>query len=168
MMKAISVFLISLILYFICTPLRALSIYYSAIIESIAYSFVTFLLLKKYSKKPHDIISIILYTVLGRIIFELPIRLVDFEKTLITLMVTISVILSIILTGIIYYKRKSYIIILSLISWGYCVFIGHKSWFDYVNFGTLPQIKTTSYTVQSLEKEISLDTIKSNYILLDF
>ncbi|MDM8234283.1 TlpA disulfide reductase family protein [Phocaeicola barnesiae] len=166
-MKAVYIFLISLIFYFICSPLRSISIYYSAIIESIIYSFATYLLLKKYSKEYH-IISIIVYIILGRIIIELPIRLMNIEETLITLMVTISVILSTIFTGIIYYSRNIYVTILLLLSESYCVFIGHKNWLNYINFGTLPQIETASYIVQTSENEINLDTINSNYILLDF
>lgn len=152
----------------ICTPLRALSLYNAAIIESIVYSFITFLLLRKYVDAKYSIIRIILCIILGRIIIELPIRIVDFDKTLPTLMVTIIVILSTILTGLIYSNKKKYVIILSFISWIICAFIGHKVWFDYINFGHLSNIKITSHTIQTIEDEIKLDTIKSNYILLEF
>ena len=164
----IIIFLLSLTLCFICTPLRALSLYNAAIIESIVYSFITFLLLRKYVDAKYRIIRIILCIILGRIIIELPIRIVDFDKTLSTLMVTIIVILSTILTGLIYSNKKKYVIILSFISWIICAFIGHKVWFDYINFGHLSNIKITSHTIQTTENEIKLDTIKSNYILLEF
>ena len=88
----IIIFLLSLTLCLICTPLRALSLYNAAIIESIVYSFITFLLLRKYVDAKYGIIRIILCIILGRIIIELPIRIVDFDKTLLTLMVTIIVI----------------------------------------------------------------------------
>ena len=164
----IIIFLLSLTLCLICTPLRALSLYNAAIIESIVYSFITFLLLRKYVDAKYSIIRIILCIILGRIIIELPIRIVDFDKTLPTLMVTIIVILSTILTGLIYSNKKKYVIILSFISWIICAFIGHKVWFDYINFGHLSNIKITSHTIQTIEDEIKLDTIKSNYILLEF
>ena len=164
----IIIFLLSLTLCLICTPLRALSLYNAAIIESIVYSFITFLLLRKYVDAKYSIIRIILCIILGRIIIELPIRIVDFDKTLSTLMVTIIVILSTILTGLIYSNKKKYVIILSFISWIICAFIGHKVWFDYINFGHLSNIKITSHTIQTTENEIKLDTIKSNYILLEF
>ncbi len=164
----IIIFLLSLTLCLICTPLRALSLYNAAIIESIVYSFVTFLLLRKYVDAKYSIIRIILCIILGRIIIELPIRIVDFDRTLLTLMVTIIVILSTILTGLIYSNKKKYVIILSFISWIICAFIGHKVWFDYINFGHLSNIKITSHTIQTTENEIKLDTIKSNYILLEF
>ena len=164
----IIIFLLSLTLCLICTPLRALSLYNAAIIESIVYSFITFLLLRKYVDAKYSIIRIILCIILGRIIIELPIRIVDFDKTLPTLMVTIIVILSTILTGLIYSNKKKYVIILSFISWIICAFIGHKVWFDYINFGHLSNIKITSHTIQTTENEIKLDTIKSNYILLEF
>ena len=160
--------LLSLTLCLICTPLRALSLYNAAIIESIVYSFITFLLLRKYVDAKYSIIRIILCIILGRIIIELPIRIVDFDKTLPTLMVTIIVILSTILTGLIYSNKKKYVIILSFISWIICAFIGHKVWFDYINFGHLSNIKITSHTIKTIEDEIKLDTIKSNYILLEF
>ena len=164
----IIIFLLSLTLCLICTPLRALSLYNAAIIESIVYSFITFLLLRKYVDAKYSIIRIILCIILGRIIIELPIRIVDFDKTLPTLMVTIIVILSTILTGLIYSNKKKYVIILSFISWIICAFIGHKVWFDYINFGHLSNIKITSHNIQTIEYEIKLDTIKSNYILLEF
>ena len=161
-------FLLSLILCLACTPLRAFNLYHAAVIESIVYAFTTYLLLKKYSEKRHGTTSIVSYIILGRIIMELPIRLADFDKTLSTLMVTISVMLSIILTGTIYCKRNIYTMALSLVSWGLCVFIGHRMWLDYIAFGPLPHIKTASYTVQTPENEIRLDSIKDRYILLDF
>lgn len=164
----IIIFLLSLTLCLICTPLRALSLYNAAIIESIVYSFITFLLLRKYVDAKYSIIRIILCIILGRIIIELPIRIVDFDKTLPTLMVTVIVILSTILTGLIYSNKKKYVIILSFISWIICAFIGHKVWFDYINFGHLSNIKITSHTIQTIEDEIKLDTIKSNYIILEF
>ena len=164
----IIIFLLSLTLCLICTPLRALSLYNAAIIESIVYSFITFLLLRKYVDAKYSIIRIILCIILGRIIIELPIRIVDFDKTLPTLMVTIIVILSTILTGLIYSNKKKYVIILSFISWIICAFIGHKVWFDYINFGHLSNIKITSHTIQTTENEIKLDTIKINSILLEF
>ena len=164
----IIIFLLSLTLCLICTPLRALSLYNAAIIESIVYSFITFLLLRKYVDAKYSIIRIIICIILGRIIIELPIRIVDFDKTLSTLIVTIIVILSTILTGLIYSNKKKYVIILSFISWIICAFIGHKVWFDYINFGHLSNIKITSHTIQTIEDEIKLDTIKSNYILLEF
>lgn len=166
--KYIIIFLLSLTLCIVCAPLRALNLYYAAIFESIIYSFATFFLLKKYTKDLHGATSIVLCILLGRSIIELPIRLICFKETLVTLWVTSCVMLSIILIGIIYCKRKIYIIILSLAGWGYCVSIGHRNWINYICFGALPQIKALPHTVQTLENELTLDTIKSNYILLDF
>ena len=123
-MKAIHIFLISLILYLICSPLRILCVYYAIIIESIAYSLVTYLSLKKCYKKHYNIISAIFYIVLGRVIIECPLEWFILKARWGTLIVTISVILSIVLTRIIYlyYKRKIYKITLSLICWWYCIF----------------------------------------------
>ena len=70
------IFLLSLTLCIVCAPLRALNLYYAAILESIIYSFATFFLLKKCSKDQLGVTSIVLCILLGRLIIELPIRLV--------------------------------------------------------------------------------------------
>lgn len=166
--KYIIIFLVSLVIFLVCAPLRFFGLYRAAIIESIVYAFATFFMLSKYAAKPKEVLKVVSVILLGRILLELPIRVINPKGTLISLMVTITVMLSIVLTGIVFYKRKVYVLLLSLLSWGYCAIIGHDNWQDYVSFGSLPQLKTISYTVETPTHEIRLDTLQKKCILLDF
>ena len=166
--KYIIVFLVSLVLFLVCTPLRAYSLYYGAIIESIVYAFATFFMLPRYSTKPKEVLKVVSVILLGRILLELLVRVINPEGSLISLMVTINVMLSIVLTGIVFYKRKVYVLFLSLLAWGYSAIRGHDNWLDYVSFGSLPQLKTISYTVETPTHEIRMDTLQKKCILLDF
>ena len=166
--KYFIVFLVSLLLSLICAPLRAYDFRIAAIVESIVYAFATFFILSKYSTKPKEVISLVSVIILGRILLESPIRVINPEGTLYSLMESIIVLLGIILTGIIYYTRKVYILLLSLTVWGYCAFVGHDNWLIYCSTDPVSQLKTISYNVQTLTNEIKLDTLQNKYIVLDF
>ena len=169
-MKTIfKIFLASLILSLICCLLRAWNLYYAAIVESLIYCCATIFLLNKFSNnRGKEIVYILLAIILGRIILELPLRITDWEGTQMTLMVTVLAVFGIILGGLIYYKKNVYKTILLMACWGSCIFVGHEKWLNHVISSHLPQTDRATFVVASPEKAINLDTIKSDYILLNF
>lgn len=168
MKKLFIAFGVSFVLFWIFTPLRAWHLVYASIIETIGYSITTYYLLHKYSKSNADIIKIVLCIILGRIALELPIRFVDYDLTRKTLMVVLLAVSSIALTGLSFYVKRAYIVVLSLLLWGYGVFIGHSKWLNYVSFGSLPDETFSSFVVQTSNDSLSLGSLNAKYIMLDF
>ena len=96
-------FLASLALMLLCTPLRGWSFQYATLTEIIAYFLLTFFLLKKNTQ---HIGLCLLGIIIGRYVLDLPVRLTDFNRAQISLMVPIGSSLGILL-GFIYFKVKN-------------------------------------------------------------
>ena len=171
MKKNVYICLVSLLLFLaIGVPLRCLIPFvYASIIETICYAIITYVILKRHStinNSPYVIGGLIL---LGRIILEVPLRVRDFEGTLISLPNTLLACLAIILTVIVFVSRQRKITILfSLIIWGYCVFIGHSSWLEHIAWGPTPNMNLTHFNIKTSKKNTTFNSIKKDYILLYF
>ena len=85
MRKYILIFLASLVLFLMITPLRGIGFVYASIVETICYAVMAYVLLKKYSKSLTLAFLIGGLILLGRIIVEIPLRMKDFEGTLMSL-----------------------------------------------------------------------------------
>lgn len=170
MKKYLLPFLYSLLVSIIIgAPLRGtVGFVYSTIIESVFYVVITYFLLKKYSKTNQETLYIAGLIILGRIILEMPLRLLDFEHTLVSLPGTLLACSTIILTALVFMIRNIYFLTLSLIVWGYCIFIGHNKILEYMKWGPPLKAQVGNLTINTPKGNIPLKTIKSEYILLDF
>lgn len=169
MKKYIIPFLLSFLLFFICTPLRNWGLINASIIETICYSIITYLVLRRCSSTNKETLLITGLIILGRIILELPLRIVDFKATLISLPGTLLACLAIVLTSLVFNaKRKMYISIFSLVVGGFCIFVGHRYWLEYVTFEPIPKVQVASFTIRDSTGNTTLGDIENKYILLDF
>lgn len=171
MRKHILFFLFSLLFFLLIgAPLRGMiGFVYASIVETICYAVMTYIILKKQSKSLINVFLIGGLILLGRIIVEIPLRVKDFEASLISLPNTLLACMTIVLTIIVSIsKNKKYIIPCSLIIWGYCVFEGHKKLLEYCAFGSTPDINVASFTIRTQKGNVTLDSIENEYILLDF
>lgn len=169
--KYIWIFLASLLFFFVVgVPLRGfVGAVYGTMIETICYAFITYFFLQKKAKKKEDIYMISGLIILGRIILELPLRISDFEGTLISLPNTLLACLAVVLATFVFMTKKKMIIgIASIIIWSYCVFIGHEKWLDYIIWGPVPEVNVSSFVIKTSEGDKVLEDIKDSYILLDF
>lgn len=170
-MKYLLVFIFSILLYLICTPLRGIEdigFVYATIIESVCYVVATYIISKKYITSRKELYLITGLIVLGRIILEIPIRVSSFESSLISLPSTLIACLSIILTLISFTIKRQSVYIVSLLIWGYCAFVGHKDLLFYINYGKTPHVQVTDLSINTSEGLYSFKDIKSDYILLSF
>lgn len=170
-MKHILVFIYSLLLYLLCTPLRGLAhigFVNATIIESICYIVATYIVLKKYAIPRKELYLITGLLVLGRIILEIPIRIISFDSSLISLPSTLIACLSIILTSISFAIKRQSVYIVSLLIWGYCALIGHKNLLFYICYGKTPHVQVSDLSINTSEGLASFKDIKSDYILLNF
>lgn len=122
----IRIFIISVITYLICTPLRGyLESVHASQIETVCYAIVTYLVLRKYSLSLKDTFYITVILLLGRVVLEIPIRIIDFAPTLSSLPNTLLACLAIVLTAFAYAVKKPYVYIIAIIIWGFFAFFGH-------------------------------------------
>ena len=169
MRKYILIFLASLVLFLMISPLRGIGFVYASIVETICYAVMAYVLLKKYSKSLTHAFLIGGLILLGRIIVEIPLRMKDFEGTLMSLPGTLLACLTIALTVAVFIsKKKKYIIPFSLIVWGYCVFEGHKNLLEYITWGSTPDANVASFTIRTPEGNVTLGSLQNEYVLLDF
>ncbi len=89
-------------------------------------------MLERYAKKDTDGIPVVLMIMLGRIILEIPIRIDYFSGTIGSLFVTIVVLIAIVLSMSYWYKKKLYILILSLVIMMLLNTFGHDLWLKHV------------------------------------
>lgn len=168
MRKYILIFLASLVLFLVISPLRRIGLVYASIVETICYAVMTYILLKKYSKSLTHAFLIGGLILLGRVIVEIPLRMKDFEGTLMSLPGTLLACLTIALTVAVFIsKKKKYIIPFSLIVWGYCV-LGHKNLLEYIIWGSVPDTNVASFTIKTSEGNVTLGSLQNEYVLLDF
>lgn len=168
--KHILIFVSSLLLFLIIgAPLRAWSFVNASIVETTCYAVMTYVVLRKCSKTYTDILLSGGLIVLGRIILEIPLRIRDFEITLMSLPNTLLACLTIILT-ILYFlsKRKKHVLFFSLLIWGYSVFVGHRDLLDYIAYGSTPDVNLASFPVRTSGEKVALGSMVGEYILLDF
>lgn len=170
MKKYLLVFLASLLVSFVIgmPPRGYLGFVYSSMIETPCYAVLTYFILKKFSKTNKEILGIAGLIILGRIIVEIPLRIVDWESTLISLPCTLLACLTIILTAFVFYTKKTYVCILALAIWGYCVFFGHKALLQYMIWGPTPKAQVGALMIRTSNGVTALESIKSEYIMLDF
>lgn len=169
MKKYIWIFLASLLLFLICSPLRGWAYTYASIIETPCYLVMTYIFLSKQAKGNKDVFIILGLIILGRIILELPLRISYFESTLASLPNTLLACLAVALATFVFMAKKKMIVgIVSAIIWSYCVFIGHEKWLHYIIWGPVPEVKVSSFVINTSEGDKALEDIKDSYILLDF
>lgn len=171
MKKYIWIFSASLLFFLIAgVPLRGfVDVVYGTVIETVCYTFMTYYFLQKKTEKKWDIYIISGLIILGRIILELPLRISNFEDTLISLPNTLLACLAVVLATFVFMAKKKMIVgIASTIIWTYCVFIGHEKWLDYITWGAVPEANVSSFVIKTSEGDKALKDIKDSYILLDF
>lgn len=162
-------FLYSLLLFLLCSPLRGWAFTYASIAETACYLAMTYIFLSKRAKNSKDALPISGLIILGRIILELPLRISNFEDTLISLPNTLLACLAVVLATFVFMAKKKMIVgIASTIIWAYCVFIGHEKWLDYITWGPVPEANVSSFVIKTSEGDKALKDIKDSYILLDF
>lgn len=129
-------FYLSLIIELLVFPLRGISIILCSLVSFILFFFYTFYCLKKYSWL--DAKKCLCVILLGCLLLTLPIRIFNFEKTLITLPDSIFHLLGII-SGFLFYiskgARRVFVLLISIIV---CIlfFPGFDKWCFYVRFNS--------------------------------
>lgn len=122
---------LSAVLYLLIVPINLINGTISLIASFILYSLFTYFLLKKTMYK--STLKTVIAVILGRIILEIPVRILHFYETLASLGLPICSILGIIAAYVYFlYKNKAIAIIFFLIAlWLFIVFYGDGIWYQY-------------------------------------
>lgn len=170
MKEKILIFVYSIALYLIIgVPSKAcVGLIGSSVVETICYAIMTYLFSKK-AKTTTDIFLIGGTIILGRVILEIPVRIMDWEETLISFPTTVLACITIVLTVVISVLRKNkYVTIFAVSLWGYSVLFWHKSWLESLTWGPTSETSVVFCAVNTPKGNVLLDSISSEYILLDF
>lgn len=128
-------FLLSLLLFLITCWTAAYSLYAASMAETICYFLLTYFILEKYAKPKTYGIPYVIAIIIGRIVLDIPIRVMEFRETLFSLFIPIVVMSSIFL-GSLYYKEKNRtVLVLSIIILLLLSTIGQAQWLDAFRFG---------------------------------
>jgi thiol-disulfide isomerase/thioredoxin len=147
----------------------------SSLVGFISYTYLAFFCFKKFQSKISTI-HIFLFLFIGLWLFELPFRVLDFQKTIISLPDMLVKSLGVV-SGYLYWKIKSpFDVLILLIGCLFAVFMyfqGWDYWGHYRSFGTFTG-KVTAYELQPFEgineknTQINNKTIENKIVLLDF
>ncbi len=100
--------------------------------QSVCFFSLTFILLEKYAKTDSGAYYIALFVVLGRIVLEIPIRIMDYFDSLFSILVPIIAIASIVLATICYKEKRTSVYILAAIIVVLLNTVTHHTWYNFI------------------------------------
>ena len=123
-------FLVSMLAFLLCCWTAAYSLYAAGWAESICYFVITYLLLNKFAKPGTYGTPYLLAIILGRMVFELPIRITEFGTTLFSLFIPIIVLVTIFLASLYFKEKRPAVLVLSVIILILLNTIAHEDWIN--------------------------------------
>lgn len=165
----IKIFLYSLIMYVCLSMISTYSLWWRAVIESIAYVALTLWMLKKYPQSNRRLI----YTAIlaGLVFFEIPIRILHFESTSFNLIHSLCTLWAFIITVLYCEYKRMLITILGCLIWLFGMTEGIARWQEYVNHerhATKEIVNVADCRIEDTNGTFPLGELKADYILLDF
>lgn len=169
MKKTFLVFLSSLALMLAVSPLRDWSLPLSIMIETPLFAIFTYWLLAKVNVERKGLLA--LAVLLGRIALEIPLRIISFESSLISILCPICCCLGI-AAAYLFWKNKhkyGWAITLFTVFWLYCVFDGVERLAHFKNFGTTYHTVNAAHLhLYKTDKDsIRLGDLTQKYIVMD-
>ena len=170
-----NVFLIAIIIEVVVSPLRGYVNTQSASVAAfvIFFAYITFILTKNGQKvKP---VNLLIAALLGASVLQLPMRIINFESTLGTLLDFLFHLLAICMAYCFYKSKKTIRLIIIAVSVAMCVFIyfkGYPMWRHNLNYGTFLGNVEKTY-IDNIEFQTSegdtllLSSFKGKYLVLD-
>lgn len=108
-------FFASMMLYLLLLFTSTWSLFFTVWVQSLCFVALTSLLLWKYAKRPSQAIQITGAVLAGRLVFEIPLNLMDSLDNKFFLFVPLAVILAVCLTGLCFREKRIAIVVLSII-----------------------------------------------------
>jgi hypothetical protein len=100
--------------------------------ESIGFFLLTFILLDKYAETDTNGVPFVVSIILGRLLLDAPLRILDYWGSRISLFVTIISVISILLAAAYYRERRNIVLILSAVILILLNTTAHQAWLHYL------------------------------------
>lgn len=163
------------LLSIILSPLRAIDLRLSIAIQPIVYSLFTYNILCK-KEKMNNTFFLVIAIYIGIFSIELPIRIMNWEDTLGTVLPLVCTCMGIFNTYLYHrYRLKSVsMIFITGLIWIYCIFYGQKNLMNYINFNHISSSVCISNNIgdaivyKTTDDSLCLRDLKHKYLLLDF
>lgn len=123
-------FLLSLLLFLMTFWIAAYSLYAVSMAEAICYLLLTYYILEKYAKPKTYGTHFVIAIIIGRILLDIPIRILEFRETIFSLFIPIVVMTSIFLGSLCFREKSRTVLILSIIILLLLSTIGQAQWLD--------------------------------------
>ena len=128
-------FLMSMLVFLLTFWTAGYSLYAAALTEAASFFVLTYFILEKYANPQTFGLPYVVAIVLGRIIFELPIRITEFPETLFSLFIPIVVFSSIFLAALYFKEKRISVLVLSVIILILLSTIGQSEWLNACHYG---------------------------------
>lgn len=167
---------IAALLLILLSPLRTVDVRLSIAIQPIVYFLFTYIVLCKKEKINCRAFVSVVAIYLGVCSVELPIRIINWERTLGTIFPLACTCIGI-FTAYLYhrYRRRSVsIIFTTCLIWLYCIFYGQKYLTNFINFGRISSSVHISNGIgnaiiyKTTDDSLCLRDLRHKYLLLDF
>jgi len=123
-------FLMSLLVFLLTFWTAGYSLYAACLAESVAFFVLTYYVLKTYAKPGTFGLPFVVAVVAGRIVLDVPLRVMEFPETLFSLFVPIVVIVSIVLAALYYKENRVSVLVLSVFIILLLATVGQAEWLD--------------------------------------
>lgn len=129
---AFRAFILSLLLFLVTSPVNGFSYGWSSIIVSVCFIMLTYILL--HDNDEEDTFRTVLWSILlGRLLVDIPLRVISFKDSLCSLMLTVFEVWNILMMAWYYKKKSQTILYIWFIGWAYFLLLGHKQWLEFVS-----------------------------------
>lgn len=108
-------FLISALLFLLVCWGAVYHVFAAAGVESVSFMVLTYILLYKFDHDAKHVMTITTFVILGRLCFEIPVRMIDFYGSLGSLSVTICCLVGIILGAVSFKEKRISVYVLSVV-----------------------------------------------------
>ena len=165
----LKIFLYSITVYMLFSPIRSVSFWWATVTGSILYTLLTLWMLKKYSKQKRLIIYGAIFT--GMAFIELPLRIIYYASTEVSLIYSLCILWAFITTILTYEYKNKILIILGCLIWLFGITIVAERWGEFYSYGKINKEQTLNvadYSIEDSNEKFKLQELKGKYILLDF
>lgn len=136
MKKKITIsFLLSLLLFLLTFWTAAYSLYAASMAEAMCFFVLTYFILEKYAEPKTYGTPFVIAIIMGRILLDIPIRVMEFRETIFSLFIPIVVMISIFLAALNFKEKNKIVLVLSLIILILLSSIGQAQWLEGFRYG---------------------------------
>ncbi len=172
--KNLIFFLLFFLLELTLTPLMFFEFKIGTLIGFVICFFITYLIFNKCKKVAS--LNIFIIGLIGLSIFQLPIRIINFNSTLNSLPHFLFHLLGLIFAYLVFISKKNYkvvFVVIAIILNAFYFFVGNKYYNNYLSFGSInnkinQQLNFELNYFDSTNRVVNLSAKKYSYYLIDF